>query len=141
MSKKLYRSTKDKMIAGVCGGIGEYLELDATLIRLAFILLTFAGGGGVIAYIVCAIVVPECPSDYIYEKEKDVEVVDKDGNKVEVDPTDKEKKTKQLLGIGLLIVGAMLLFDNLFAWIDKGIIWAIAIIILGVFLLLKPSTK
>jgi phage shock protein PspC (stress-responsive transcriptional regulator) len=57
--KKLYRSQKDKMLAGVCGGLGDYFAVDSTLIRLAFVLATFFGGFGLFAYIVMALVVPE----------------------------------------------------------------------------------
>ena len=62
-SKKLYRSNTDKMIAGVCGGLGQYFGVDSTLIRLIFALLVFFGvGSGVILYIVLAIVMPLEPA-------------------------------------------------------------------------------
>lgn len=57
--KKLYRSKKDRMIAGVCGGIGEYLSIDSTFIRIAFALLSFGAGSGLLLYIVLAIIIPE----------------------------------------------------------------------------------
>ena len=62
MEKKLYRSKNDKKISGVCGGIAEYFNCDPTLIRLAWALFTALGGSGLIAYIVCAIVIPEQPN-------------------------------------------------------------------------------
>lgn len=59
--KKLYRS-KDKKISGVCGGIAEYFELDPTLMRLLWIILTVASCWlGLIAYLVCALIVPPEP--------------------------------------------------------------------------------
>lgn len=133
--KKLYRSNQDKMFAGVCAGIAEYYGLDSTLVRLAFVLLTLAYGGGLVAYIVCAIIVPERPIGY----EDSVDFVDADGNKVKNDPTTTQKKTKQFIGIFLLAIGVLLLFDKLFWWFDKGIIWSIGIIAVGAFLLMKPS--
>lgn len=58
-SKKLYRSRTDKMVAGVCGGLGKYLNIDPTLIRLIFALLVFFGvGSGLLVYLVLIIVVP-----------------------------------------------------------------------------------
>ena len=57
--KKLYRSKKNRVIAGVCGGIGEYFNVDPTLIRLAWILFVLAGGAGILAYIVAWIIIPE----------------------------------------------------------------------------------
>jgi len=58
--RRLYLSSDDKKLAGVCGGIAEYLEVDPTIIRLSWIVLTFATGvvPGVIGYIVAAIVIP-----------------------------------------------------------------------------------
>lgn len=56
--KKLTRSLSDCKICGVCGGIGEFLGIDSTLIRLAFALFAFTGSG-IIAYIVCAIIIPQ----------------------------------------------------------------------------------
>jgi phage shock protein C len=57
--KRLYRSRDERMVAGVAGGIGEYLDLDPTLLRLAFVALTLAGGGsGLLAYLILAIIMP-----------------------------------------------------------------------------------
>jgi len=58
MQRKLYRSQTDSMLGGVCGGLGEYLGVDSTLIRLAFVLLTLWGGHGLLLYIIMLIVVP-----------------------------------------------------------------------------------
>lgn len=57
--KKLTRSLSDCKICGVCGGIGEYLNLDSTVIRLAFALLSLPGGAGILAYIICALIMPQ----------------------------------------------------------------------------------
>ena len=58
MSKKLYKSTHDRKICGVCGGIAEYFNIDATLVRLAWIAFTCLGGSGILAYIIAAIIMP-----------------------------------------------------------------------------------
>jgi len=60
-TKRLTRSRQDRMIAGVCGGIGRYLSIDPTLIRLAMLLLAIWGGGGILVYIIAWIVIPEEP--------------------------------------------------------------------------------
>lgn len=57
--KKLMRSSMNRMVCGVCGGIGEYLGIDPTVIRLLWVIFTFCGGCGIIAYIIAAIVIPE----------------------------------------------------------------------------------
>ena len=59
--KKIFRSKKDRVIAGVCGGIAEYFNVDPTLIRLLWVVFTLMGGSGIIAYIICWIVIPERP--------------------------------------------------------------------------------
>lgn len=56
MKKRLYKSTVDKKISGVCGGIAEYFDIDSTIIRLAWILFTALGGSGIVAYIIAALV-------------------------------------------------------------------------------------
>ena len=63
--KKLYRSNKDRMLCGVCGGIGEYFNVDPTMIRLLWVVITAITGflPGIIAYIVCCIIVPEEPEE------------------------------------------------------------------------------
>jgi phage shock protein PspC (stress-responsive transcriptional regulator) len=62
-SKKLYLSTTDKKLAGVCGGIAEYFGMDSTIIRVLWIVVTVASGifPGILAYIVCAVVIPKNP--------------------------------------------------------------------------------
>ncbi len=57
--KRLHRSTRDKMIFGVCGGFAEYLGIDSSLVRIIWVIVTLFGGSGVIAYIVAAIILPE----------------------------------------------------------------------------------
>ena len=61
MDKKLYLSDTNKKIGGVCGGIGEYFQVDPTLIRLAWVLLIFLGGTGLLAYFIAWIVMPQRP--------------------------------------------------------------------------------
>lgn len=59
-SKKLLRSNENKMICGICGGIGEYFNMDPTLIRLLWVLLSLGScGTGLLAYIIAAVIIPE----------------------------------------------------------------------------------
>ena len=59
MEKRLYKSSSDKVLAGVCGGIGEYFDVDPVLIRVLWVVAAFFGGVGVLAYIIAAIIMPE----------------------------------------------------------------------------------
>ena len=58
MKKKLFRSRTDRKVAGVCGGISEYLEVDPTLIRLFWLIAIFCMGGGLLAYLIAWIIIP-----------------------------------------------------------------------------------
>lgn len=62
MEKRFYKSRTDKKLAGVCAGVAEYFEVDPTLVRLIWVVFTFAGGAGVLAYIIAAIIMPEAPT-------------------------------------------------------------------------------
>ncbi len=57
-TKRLYRSTKDKVLGGVCGGVAEYFEVDPVIVRLLWVLLTLAWGAGLLLYIIAWIIVP-----------------------------------------------------------------------------------
>ena len=58
MERKLVRSQTDSMLAGVCGGLGEYLAIDPTLVRLLFVLLALTGGHGVLLYLILCVIMP-----------------------------------------------------------------------------------
>lgn len=64
MDKKLKKSSKNKLIAGVCGGIAEYLNIDATLVRLIWTMLGLFFGGGLLLYIIAALIMPSDNSEY-----------------------------------------------------------------------------
>jgi phage shock protein C len=61
-NNRLYRSTQDKMIAGVCGGLAEFFGLDPSLVRLVFVLMALLGGHGVLVYIILWAIVPQRPA-------------------------------------------------------------------------------
>ena len=68
--KKLYRDTVDQKIAGVCSGIAKYLEIDVTVVRLLWVLAILFAGGGILAYIICALLMPVAPVDYYYRNQQ-----------------------------------------------------------------------
>ena len=65
MGKKLYRSRDDKKIVGVCGGVAKYFGIDPTIVRLIWAITSIFAFAGIIAYIVCAFVIPEEPADFV----------------------------------------------------------------------------
>ena len=64
MNKKLYRNPSNKLIAGVCAGLAEYINIDPTIVRVIWALVGLSGAG-IVAYLVCALIIPEKPSDII----------------------------------------------------------------------------
>ncbi len=75
--KRIYRSRKNKMIAGVCGGFGEYLNVDPTWIRLIAVLLVLADGIGILLYIIAWIIIPENPDQKPTAKTTAEKITDK----------------------------------------------------------------
>ena len=61
MQKRLYKSEDNRILCGVCGGVGEYLGVDPTLVRLVWVLITLAAGAGLLLYIIAAIIMPGEP--------------------------------------------------------------------------------
>lgn len=116
MSKQLYRSKNNKVIAGVCGGVAEYFEVDPTIIRIAWLLLAFPGGIGLLAYIICWIIMPE-------------------KNENEHQTPETNEKNKKIIGIVLIIIGSVFLFDIFFRWFDMAVVVPLAIIGIGIFVL------
>ena len=57
--KKLYRSRANKKLFGVCAGFAEYFDVDVTIMRIIFLVLLLCAGGGLLAYLICALVMPE----------------------------------------------------------------------------------
>ena len=64
MEKKLYKSLKDRKIAGVCGGIAEYFDIDSNVIRILWVIFASAFGTGILPYIVCALILKDNPDEY-----------------------------------------------------------------------------
>ena len=61
MNRKLYKSREYKTIAGVCGGLAEYFDIDVTIVRLIWVAFCLMGGSGILAYFIAALVIPEAP--------------------------------------------------------------------------------
>ena len=134
MNKRLYRSNKDKVLAGVCGGIAEYFKIDVTIVRLIVVLLAFPSFGiTFFGYIIGALIIPERPLDYV---EVDGEDMDADTHTtIDLD----SKDTRKVLGILMIGIGALILMSKVFVWFDSGMIIAIAIITIGVFIIKKKN--
>ncbi|HMA60674.1 MAG TPA: PspC domain-containing protein [Halanaerobiales bacterium] len=146
MDKKLYRSKKDQIIGGVCGGIAEYFGIDSTLVRLAFVLFALIEGAGIIAYIIAWIIIPERPEgtqkseEEVYDVEIDKE--DEEGEyKASAQEPEEEKKSKEqrkrILGLILVALGIFFIIDNWIPGFYWRRFWPVILIVLGVVLIYR----
>lgn len=120
--KRLYKSRRDKIIDGVCGGIAEYFNVDATIIRILFVAMAFLGGAGVILYLVGMVLMPANPEHLASGAVS----------------AGREKNLTLVWGSILVVLGVVLLLSNLglFAFyrvweMSWGIVFAAALILLG----------
>jgi len=155
MAKKLYRSITDKMIGGVAGGLAEYFDIDSTLVRVLFIVVVFLGGGGIVAYIILWIVVPQKP--YEIPKSFQEKTATEESDKSEFHQSTIEGETftvnssgvansvalpnnKQFwIAIILIVIGGLLLLDNLLPRFNFDHYWPVILIGIGIGLLLKAK--
>jgi len=151
--KRLYKSRKNKVIDGVCGGIAEYFDVDPVLVRIIFVLFFFFGGSAFIAYIVGMIIMPRAP----YELASDTET--KAGKQENVSETSATKPARAsaypgagslVIGIILIVLGGLFLLDNLdfplfhrFSWWFGFHFWDFFIpgilILVGLILIIKSK--
>jgi phage shock protein C len=129
LAKRLYRSRSDRILGGVCGGIAAHLEIDISLIRILWILLALAGGPGLIAYIICWIIIPEAPSYQRFQKGKadnqppEPEEVVQEELHADVN-AEVEKKVaddfrdggRRTIGVILILVGIFFFFRQAGSW-------------------------
>jgi phage shock protein C len=120
----LRRSTTDRMIGGVCGGLGRYLGIDPVLLRIAFVVLALAGGGGVIVYVVGWILIPE----------------QKPGEDLGSQPPSSAETLRLVAGGTLIAVGVILLLDLSLPRIGRYL-WPLALVAIGVAVIVQASAK
>ncbi len=138
--RKLYRSRKEKVLAGVAGGIGEYFDFDPVIARVIFVILTFFGGGGLLVYVVLWIALPEKPlqagENNIDDFVVDVEEVAEESIKC----IKKGKNFSIVLAVILIALGVTLLLDQLNFIVFRNM-WPVILVVAGVFLLLRSFDK
>lgn len=125
--KQLRRSNKNRIIAGVAGGLAEYIDIDVTLVRLVWILLLFAGGTGFFIYLICWAVFPES-TEYTDPSEP---FTGPDGP----EPDERRSIHRRNLGILLIGVGLVFLIKNLIPWYFWEKTWPLLLVIIGLYIL------
>jgi len=145
LEKRLYRSRENTVIGGVCGGIAEYLDIDPTLVRLIWVISAIYGGIGVIAYIICLVVIPENKADTVAHKkdteedEKNSQQLPDDGNQHRPKNTENSDRNRLLAGVLLISIGGLLLFRRWFYWINLGKYWPVLLIIAGIVIIINGT--
>jgi len=126
MDKRLYRSIDNKVVSGVCGGLGEYFDVDPTLVRIITVLLFFATHAfGLLAYVAAWIIIPK--------REEGAEVI----------PSERQFSSwnKYLPGLILIGIGALLLMWENWYWLDLEEFWPAILIVVGLLLIFRRRRK
>ncbi|MBU2036925.1 PspC domain-containing protein [Patescibacteria group bacterium] len=149
-NKTLHRSQGDKILAGVCGGLAEYFEVDSTIIRLLFILIVALGGSGLLIYLILWLIMPKKAGETAVINEQRVkefaneikakandlrEEFKKDKPEVPAPPANKDKRHGGLFGWVLVILGVVFLANNFMPyWMHSRMIsyWPLLLIFIGV---------
>lgn len=120
----LRRSRDDRVIAGVCGGLGRYLGVDPVLIRVAFVVLAIAGGGGLVLYIVSWILIPE----------------ERGGEVLGTARPSSYDATRLIVGGALIAIGTILLLNLSIPRFGKYF-WPLALIAVGVAIVIQATAS
>ncbi len=132
--RRLVRSSDDRVIAGVCGGLGKYLGVDPILVRIAAILLVFAGGAGIVLYIIGWIAIP----DELAEDTGEFA-----GGRDETASIAGEDRTRSAAVLGLIVValGVVFLADAIWPdFLSWRYVWPVALIAIGAAILVRSRT-
>lgn len=143
-NKKIYRNQTNELVAGVCSGLADYFEIDATLVRIIFVVLGIGGGSGVLIYLVLWFVIPR-ENEVNMGKEEQLENVGKEIEgkvKIAAKEIKKEVKTEKrsgdFLGMVLVILGGVLLVEKIAPrFIDWDYFWPMILIVLGAYLIFR----
>ncbi len=159
MERRLYRSRNERVLWGVCGGLADYFGMDPVLVRIIFVLLIFANGLGILAYIIMAVLVPVegstagAPRETIRENVQEIrQSAEELGKEIrsglgkerksgeetaEVRPVTPVHRSRNILGVVLIVVGIFLLMGtlNLFAWFRWAFLWPVILIVVGLMVI------
>ncbi|MFP4461308.1 MAG: PspC domain-containing protein [Thermotogota bacterium] len=148
--KRLYRSRDDKVLAGVCSGLGKYLDVDPVIIRLIWAATILLAGAGIFLYIIAWIIIPEeplktksAPEDVesdsnLYDSEFDQNTGTYNSEQKIKERLEKERRGKLAIGVGIVIVGIIFLFSQIFSFnISWRVIIGILLILAGGAVLLR----
>lgn len=128
--KRLYRSKRDAMMGGVCGGIAEYLNIDSAIVRIIFAVMMLAGGIGVLAYFLAWIIIPEAKPG-----ETDFEYTASAHDRRQ--PELSGDKVRMIIGFGFIGLGVLFFMNKFIPWFTFDIFWPAILIMVGALILIK----
>jgi len=139
MKTRLYRSRTNSVIAGVCGGLGEYLGIDPVLVRIFFLLFVFAGGSGVLIYLLLWLIIPLDDTTYApgdlggrvgQMRDEFIQMTNR-----------PNPDAAKWIGIGLVGFGILFLLQALdfsfLRWLDQDVLWPVLLVVAGLVLLYR----
>ncbi|MBO8132102.1 MAG: PspC domain-containing protein [Candidatus Marinimicrobia bacterium] len=136
--RKLFRSSSNRVVAGVCGGLGEYLSIDPVIVRIIWILLLFFDCVGLVLYIIAWIIIPS-EIKGVSEELKE--------NKSKIETSSKKNSAYLIIGITLVLLGVIFIARNY--WVHDYIMYylqfiynfivPLGLIALGIFLIFKKK--
>lgn len=152
MPERVYRSVRDKMIGGVCGGLADYFRVDVTLVRLIALIALFAGGVGFLAYIAAWIIIPVDPAEHdnfgnyrhdVGDGGKEIISDLKEEARDYGKPENNPRENRSIVAGGVLVVlGVVFLLQRWFPyWFDMSKMWPIFLIIIGIFIIARGGKR
>jgi phage shock protein C len=142
---KLYRSLENRMIGGVCGGLGTFLNIDPVFIRLLFVLLLFGSEFGLILYVLLWIIIPEEGRSYGFKDDSLGDKVRSMGDDIQQAVTQPHPQAGLILGLGLIVVGGLMFIERMnfvwLEWFDVDLLWPVLLIVGGLALLFRKKAE
>ncbi|MEK7631043.1 MAG: PspC domain-containing protein [Patescibacteria group bacterium] len=142
--RKLYRSADDRILAGVCGGIAEYFDVDPVLVRIAFVVFSM-GGMGVFAYIILALIIPSKEGGAharVDTGEKASEFVEEAAEKVkeafhDIGTHTPRSRGRNMIGAVLIGIGLVALLHQVFpsVWFRWHMVWPLGLVLVGFWII------
>jgi phage shock protein C len=149
MRDKLYRSRRQRIIAGVAGGLAQYFNIDPIIVRVLFVVITLLHGMGIILYIILWIVVPEEPFEIAYGiKPEEPNAATTDNPQTgssnifnNVPEMQKKNSGRFVAGTILIVIGALFLMVRFIPSFDLGDVFPFLLVIIGALLILNSVKK
>lgn len=141
MERRLYRSRKNRIIAGVAGGLGEYFNIDPVFVRVVFVVATLAGAAGLLAYIILWVVIPK--EHFLTEpitstKEGAADMQEKNQN---FEHRYQKRRGSVLGGVILIVLGGLFLADNYLPHFSFSDTWPLILVAIGAGLILNSIRR